>query len=156
MTAASVIAGALVAVLALPASGAGPTWKTVGPFGVGIRCDFNPCVVGGFATIRAVGVKLPPKVGGKGKAEWYTTLGRHSPTKISLTYKGQTVRIPDGAIDQMEEVEPLIQHRFGFNVKQPSGSPFLRTGIGTGTLKFRTLASGAVSLRVSVKITRVA
>jgi hypothetical protein len=152
LTAASALAAAVIAVLALPASAAGPTWKTVGPFGVGIRCSFNPCVVGGFVTIRAVGVKLPPK---KGKIEWSSALARHYPTRISLTYKGRTIRIPDAAVDQMEEVEPVIQHRFGFNVRQASGSPFLKTGLGTGTLKFRTRASGAVSIRVPVKITRI-
>ena len=37
----------------------------------------------------------------------------------------------------------MIEYLFGFNVKQPNGSPFLKTGVGTATLRFSTLATGA-------------
>ena len=154
LIAASALTVAVTAVVALPASGAGPRWKTVGPIGVSFRCSFNPCVVGGSGRIRAVGVRLPPKKGGRAKAEWYRTVGRHAPSRMSLTYKGKTIRIPNGAIDRWEEVEPVIEYLFGFNVKQPNGSPFLKTGVGTGTLRFSTLATGAVSMRVPLKITQ--
>jgi hypothetical protein len=57
---------------------------------------------------------------------------------VRFPARAQTIRIPDGAIDRKEEVEPVIQYSFGFNVKQPNGSPLLKTGVGTGTLKLST------------------
>jgi len=69
LIAASALAVSIMTLLAMPASGAAPTWKTDGPITVGIRCSFNPCRVSGGGFLRAVGVRLPPKTGGKGKAD---------------------------------------------------------------------------------------
>lgn len=98
----------------------GPTWKTVGPIGVDFRCDWNPCEVGGLRPDPGRRGEASSQDGRQGKAKSYRTVLRHSPSRISLIYKGQTIGIPHGLIDRKEELEPVIQHSFGFTVAQPT------------------------------------
>ena len=103
--------------------------------------------------LRAAGVLLPPKTGGKAKATWYRTVLSYQPRKMTLTYKGATVPIVNEAIIRDHDVEPTIQYFLSVPVKNSLSTAF-KVGTGTGTLKFTTSVSGPISIRVPIRITQ--
>jgi len=72
---------------------------------------------------------------------------------MRLTYKGTTVPVADEAIIRDHEFEPAIRYFLSIPVKASQNAAFLKTGVGTGTLAFKT-GFGPVSMRVPLKITR--
>jgi hypothetical protein len=128
--------------------------------GLGIRCDFSPCLVQGSLRLRVKGVQLPPRTKPKRRNDSKTAshdqiVDRHYPTAIRLVVAGRTFVYDPGFVFQVDEVAPRLEFEATAHGIRVRSGPLLQAGERAGVLTFKR-QSGPVRIPVSVRIVRVA